>query len=69
MEKKVFKFITVDQLEKEQKYLHEMDLKGWHFKCYKNLRYHFEQNPPANYVYRIDYKETLEDSFVLSFLK
>lgn len=61
MEKKVFKFITVDQLEKEQKYLHEMDLKGWHFKCYKNLRYHFEQNPPANYVYRIDYKETLED--------
>ena len=61
MEKKVFKFITVDQLEKEQEFLHDMDLKGWHFKCYKNLRYHFEQTPPANYVYRIDYKETLED--------
>ena len=61
MEKKVFKFITVDQLEKEQEFLHDMDLKGWHFKYYKNLKYHFEQTPPANYVYRIDYKETLED--------
>lgn len=61
MEKKVFKFITVDQLEKEQEFLHDMALKGWHFTSYKNLRYHFEQGKPANYVYRIDYKETLED--------
>lgn len=31
MEKKVFKFITVDQLEKEQDFLHRMALEGWHF--------------------------------------
>lgn len=61
MEKKVFKFITVDQLDKEQDFLHRMALEGWHFTKYKNLRYHFEEGKPANYIYRIDYKETLED--------
>ncbi|MEG0288808.1 MAG: DUF2812 domain-containing protein [Carnobacterium sp.] len=61
MEKKVFKFITVDQLEKEQDFLHNMVLEGWHFSKYKNFQYKFEQGKPANYVYRIDYKETLED--------
>lgn len=43
MEKKVFNLFTVDQFEKEQDFLHQMSLKGWHFSSYKNLHYHFEQ--------------------------
>lgn len=61
MEKKIFKFITVDNYEKEEAFLHQMSLKGWHFKEYKGLRYHFVKGKPENYIYRIDFKETLDD--------
>ncbi|MBC1374497.1 DUF2812 domain-containing protein [Listeria farberi] len=56
MEKKVFKFFTVDNMEKEAAYLNEMAQKGWFFKAYKSFRYHFEQGEPAIYSYAIDFK-------------
>ncbi|GEQ32874.1 hypothetical protein B795N_07560 [Marinilactibacillus psychrotolerans] len=37
MEKKVIKFITADNFEKEENYLEEMSKKGWHFTNYYSL--------------------------------
>ncbi|MBC1399943.1 DUF2812 domain-containing protein [Listeria fleischmannii] len=61
MTKKVFKFITVDNVEKEEAFLEEMANKGWFFNKYASLRYHFDQGEPAEYTYCIDYKEDAED--------
>lgn len=61
MEKKVLKFFTVDNMEKEAAYLNEMAQQGWFFKEYKRFRYHFEKGEPAKYNYAIDYKETTGD--------
>ncbi|EUJ25380.1 DUF2812 domain-containing protein [Listeria cornellensis] len=61
MTKKVFKFITVDNVEKEEAFLEEMANKGWFFSKYASLRYHFEQGEPAEYTYCIDYKEEAGD--------
>lgn len=65
MKKSVYKFITVDNYEKEEAFLKEMALKGWQFYQYKGLKYHFEQSEPENIDYRIDYfdgkKEERED--------
>ncbi|WP_208559282.1 DUF2812 domain-containing protein [Marinilactibacillus kalidii] len=65
MKKSVYKFITVDNYEKEECFLKEMALKGWHFTHYKGLRYHFEQGESEKVDYRIDYfdgkKEEKED--------
>ncbi|MBC6309867.1 DUF2812 domain-containing protein [Listeria sp. FSL L7-1582] len=61
MTKKVFKFITVDNVEKEEAFLEEMANQGWFFSKYASLRYHFEQGEPAEYTYCIDYKENSGD--------
>ncbi|PNP94361.1 hypothetical protein BMT55_02425 [Listeria newyorkensis] len=61
MTKKVFKFITVDNVEKEEAFLEEMANQGWFFSKYASLRYHFEQGEPAEYTYCIDYKEEAGD--------
>ncbi|EAD4659869.1 DUF2812 domain-containing protein, partial [Listeria monocytogenes] len=47
MEKKVVKFFTVDNMEKEEAYLNEMAQNGWFFQKYKSFKYHFEQGEPA----------------------
>ncbi|WP_066191631.1 DUF2812 domain-containing protein [Gracilibacillus timonensis] len=54
MEKKVFKFFTVDNFEKEEAYLRKMAQKGWHFKRYQGFRYYFEKGEPQDVYYRID---------------
>ncbi|EAD5752022.1 DUF2812 domain-containing protein [Listeria innocua] len=56
MEKKVLKFFTVDNMEKEEAYLNDMAQKGWLFKEYKSFRYHFEKGELNKYRYAIDYK-------------
>ncbi|MBC2327951.1 DUF2812 domain-containing protein [Listeria booriae] len=61
MEKRMFRFFTVDDYEKEQRFLQDMTSKGWYFKAYKGFRYYFEKGEPDDYVYRIDYKEPLDD--------
>lgn len=55
MEKKMFKFFTVDDFEKEEVYLRKMAQKGWYFKHYQGLRYCFEKGEPQDMYYRIDY--------------
>lgn len=55
MKKSVYKFITVDNYEKEEVFLKEMALKGWQFYQYKGLKYHFEKSESQNMDYRIDY--------------
>ena len=71
MEKKAFKFITVDNIEKEEDFLHQMSLEGWHFTKYKGMRYHFIKGKPKNYVYQIDFKETMDgtDEYLEIFIK
>ncbi|MBC1483593.1 DUF2812 domain-containing protein [Listeria sp. FSL L7-1558] len=61
MEKKVLKFFTVDNMEKEVAYLNEMAKQGWLFTEYKSFRYHFEKGEPATYTYALDFKETTGD--------
>ncbi|GAA3026162.1 DUF2812 domain-containing protein [Tetragenococcus solitarius] len=53
--KKVFKFFTVDNFEKEELYLRKMAQKGWQFKNYRGFRYYFEKDKPQDTYYRIDY--------------
>ncbi len=60
MEKKVIKFITVDNFEKEERFLREMSSKGWHFTRYETLRYFFEQSTSKDFQYRIDYHSSSE---------
>lgn len=57
----MFPFFTVDDYEKEQEFLQDMTSKGWYLKDYKGFRYYFEKSEPNDYVYRIDYKEPLDD--------
>ncbi|EAE8345727.1 DUF2812 domain-containing protein [Listeria monocytogenes] len=61
MEKKVVKFFTVDNMEKEEAYLNKMAQNGWFFQKYKSFKYHFEQGEPAKYSYTIDFKENEGD--------
>lgn len=61
MEKKVLKFFTVDNFEKEEVFLRQMSLKGWHFTHYKGLKYCFEKGESMNIYYRIDYNSPAEE--------
>lgn len=55
MHKTIYKFITVDNYEKEEIFLKDMSLKGWHFFQFKGLKYYFEKKTLENIDYRIDY--------------
>lgn len=53
-----FKFFTIPQYRKEEKYLCSMHEKGW--KLIKNTFpgfYHFEKCEPARVTYRLDYNQ------------
>ena len=54
--KKVLRFFTPDNYEKEEAFLTEMSRKGWHFIRFKVFVYEFEKGQPMNYVYKLDYK-------------
>ena len=54
--KKVFKFFTIFEHEKEEDYLREMHRSGWKFVRVTGLGiYHFEACPPEDVIYRLDY--------------
>ena len=54
--KKVFKFFTIFEHEKEEDYLREMHRSGWKFVRVTGLGiYHFETCPPEDVIYRLDY--------------
>ena len=60
--KKQFKWFTIFEHEKEEKYLREMHKSGWKFLKVKGIgMYHFEKSLAEDVVYQLDYnKEGLE---------
>lgn len=49
--------------EKEEIWLREMSLNGWHFKSYQfPSNYTFEKGKPVDYVYRLDYFTDRKDT-------
>ncbi len=60
--KKQFKWFTIFEHEKEEKYLREMHKSGWKFIKASGLgTYHFEKCTPEDVVYQLDYnKEGLD---------
>ena len=56
--KKQFKYFTIFEYEKEEKYLREMHKSGWKFIKVTGLgRYHFEKCTPEDVVYQLDYNK------------
>lgn len=54
--KKVWKIFTITEHEKEEKWLREMNKKGWKFRGFNALGlYKFEECKPEDVIYRIDY--------------
>lgn len=60
--KKFFRYFSIFEYEKEEKYLREMHKSGWRFLKVTGLGvYHFEKCIPADVIYQLDYnKEGLE---------
>jgi len=54
--KKVWRFFTPDNYDKEEEFLTEMSRQGWHFKNLRLFIYEFEKGQPVNYTYKLDYK-------------
>ncbi|MBI9043481.1 MAG: DUF2812 domain-containing protein [Anaerolineaceae bacterium] len=58
-----FKWFWAWDDAKEELWLHEMSLQGWHFKSVSLPgNYIFEQGEPTDYVYRLDYFTNTKDS-------
>ena len=54
--KKVFKYFTIVNHEKEEEYLRSMHKDGWKFKKVSGFcMYHFEKCEPEDVIYRLDY--------------
>lgn len=56
--KKQFKWFTIFEHEKEEKYLRKMHKSGWRFIKVRGLGvYHFEKCTPEDVVYQLDYNQ------------
>lgn len=56
--KKQFRWFTIFEHEKEEKYLREMHKSGWKFVKVRGLGvYHFEKCTPEDVVYQLDYNK------------
>ena len=58
--KRLLRFFTPDDYDKEEAFLSEMSRNGWHFKKLKFLIYEFEKGQPIDYIYKLDYKRNIE---------
>jgi hypothetical protein len=61
--KSVFKIIFAWQDEKEEAWLSEMAAQGWHLLSVAPFVYTFSAGKPANVVYRLDYKLTIDKDY------
>ena len=66
--KKQFRIFTILDLDKKEKYLHEMHLKGWRYRISRFGFFYFDQSQPNDVIYRIydsrflkKYKYELQD--------
>ena len=56
--KKFFRYFSIFEYEKEEKYLREMHKSGWRFLKVTGLGvYHFEKCIPADVIYQLDYNQ------------
>jgi len=56
--KKVFRYFTIFEYEKEQNWLREMHREGWKFRKVTGLgMYHFDACEPEDVVYQLDYNK------------
>ncbi|MBQ8258055.1 MAG: DUF2812 domain-containing protein [Clostridia bacterium] len=56
--KKLFRYFSIFEYEKEEKYLREMHKSGWRFLKVTGLGvYHFEKCTPADVIYQLDYNQ------------
>lgn len=56
--KKILKFFTIFEYEKEQEYLRKMHQSGWKFvKVSGFCVYHFEKCVPEDVIYQLDYNQ------------
>lgn len=56
--KKVFKYFTIFEYEKEANYLRRMHQSGWKFVKVSGFGvYHFQQCPPEDVIYQLDYNQ------------
>lgn len=55
--KRVFRFFTIVDFEKEEEWLGRMHQQGWKFTGYRYGLFHFEECPPEDVIYRIDFKD------------
>ena len=54
--KQEFRYFTITEYDKEQKYLSRRHGEGWKFTAVTGIgQYHFEQCEPENVVYQLDY--------------
>ena len=51
--KKQFRIFTIDDLDKEEEYLHEMHLKGWSYRTSRFGLFYFDKCQPDDIIYRI----------------
>ncbi len=54
--KRVFNIFLIWQEDKEERWLREMALKGWHLIDFTVFMYIFIKGDPEDYVYKLDYK-------------
>lgn len=54
--KSVFRIFTADNYDKEEEFLREMSLEGWHFRALNLFWYEFEKGEPREYNYKLDFK-------------
>jgi len=59
----VIKAIFAWEDEKEEQWLEEMACQGWMLRQYGFLAYQFEKCPPAQVVYRLDYKNNFDKDY------
>lgn len=66
--KRVFRFFTIVDFEKEEEWLGRMHQNGWKFTGYRYGLSHFEECPPEDAIYRMDFKEKkLDDQYLQPF--
>lgn len=55
--KRVWRFFTVADYEKEEQYINEMAREGWHLTAVGFCRYIFRRGEPGAYIYKLDMVE------------
>lgn len=62
--KRMYKFYTPDMYDKEEKFLTEMSLQGWHFESFTPpCSYLFVKGQPKPYIYKLDFRKNRNEDW------